>query len=250
MPAAHLPCPTHGSCVGGIPEPPATELVHVQGWKDHAMPLSDPSEWINTTHDWAAGVDVGHLDAIRSDPRAFAPGGLAHLVLEVLAHAHDEAEARGRRGTCVVTVQDDGSVAIADDGRGTDTRRDAHGVVIKKPVMATKDLRFFDSPHDVLLPDGHPRRGMSVVAALSSWLTHTNRRQDGAWTQRYEHGLPATGLEPIDSSDATGTTVCFLVDRDLVPLSTLTPTDLRTVAAFPWLDVEFTTASRQRRRRR
>jgi DNA gyrase/topoisomerase IV subunit B len=38
-----------------------------------------------------------------------------------------------------------------------------------------------------------PRRGISVVAALSEWLVHTNRRRDDAWTQRYEHGIPSAG---------------------------------------------------------
>ena len=202
------------------------------------MPSSDPSAWTNTTHDWADSVDMVHLDAIRSDPEAYAPGGLQQLVLEVLAYADDEAEALGRRGKCVVTVHTEGSVSVTDDGRGTDTRCDSHGTVIKKPVMATKDLRFFESQHGVLLPDGHVRRGMSVVSALSCWLTHTNRRQNGAWTQRYEHGLPTTDLVPIDSSEATGTTVRFLADRNLVPSSTLTPTDMRTVADFAWLNVE------------
>ena len=164
------------------------------------MRTSDRSGWVNTTHDWAASVDMVHLDAIRSDPDVYAPGGLLHLVLEVLAYADDEAEALGRRGKCIVTVHSDGSVSIADDGRGTDTRRDSHGAVIKKPVMTTQDLRFFESQHGVLLPDGRVRRGMSVVSALSRWLLHTNRRENRAWTQRYEHGIPTTDLVPIDSA--------------------------------------------------
>ena len=168
------------------------------------MPTSDPSVWANTTHDWTAAVDMVHLQSIRSDPETYAPGGLRHLLLEVLAYANDEAEALGRRGKCVITVHTDGSVSVADDGRGTDTRRDSHGAVIKKPVMATKDLRFFDSQHGVLLPDGHLRRGMSVVSALSRWLIHTNRRQGGAWTQGYERGLPTTDLVPVDSSQRRG----------------------------------------------
>ena len=57
--------------------------------------------------------------------------------------------------------------AVADNGRGTDTRYDERGEPVRKPVMATKDLRFFDTAGAELLPDGHPRRGMSVVAALS-----------------------------------------------------------------------------------
>jgi topoisomerase IV subunit B len=50
--------------------------------------------------------------------------------------------------------------------------------------MATKDLRFFDSPDAQQLPDGRPRRGLSAVAELSPWLVYTNRRRNGAWTQR------------------------------------------------------------------
>ena len=104
---------------------------------------------------------------------------------------------------------------MADDGRGTDTRTDERGHIVKKPVMASKDLRFFDSPDAERLPDGHPRRGMSVVAALSEWLVHTNRRLNGAWTQRYEHGIPVTDLEPVEADGTTGTLVRFRPDAPL-----------------------------------
>ena len=165
--------------------------------------------WRNTTHDWASSVDAGHLAEIREDPTRFAPGGIAHLVLEVIAYAADEADGT-TTGRCVVTLHNDGSVSVADNGRGTDTRHDEQGRPIRKPVMATKDLRYFEAPDPRRLPDGHPRRGMSVVAALSEWLVHTNRRRDGAWTQRYEHGMPVTDLLPIPGDDTTGTTVRFL----------------------------------------
>ncbi|MFC8537126.1 ATP-binding protein [Streptomyces sp. NPDC057249] len=164
--------------------------------------------WRNTTHDWAAEVDHAHLEAVRRAPGTYAPGGVRHLVLEVLAYAADEAEATGA-GRALVTLHTDGSVSVTDDGRGTDTRRDAAGRPVKKPVMATKDLRFFDAPDAPLLPDGHPRRGMSVVAALSDRLIHTNRRADGSWTQRYEHGVPVTDLDPVPDDGTTGTRVHF-----------------------------------------
>lgn len=171
-------------------------------------PTSPPQ---NTTHDWAIAVDGDHLARIRRDPATFAPGGVQHLVLEVIAYAADEAEANNG-GRCVVTFHRDGSVSVSDDGRGTATRVDDRGRVVKKPVMSTKDLRFFDSPDAQLLADGHPRRGISVVAALSEWLVHTNQRRNGAWTQRYEHGVPVTDLVPIPGSEQTGTTVHFRVD--------------------------------------
>lgn len=172
------------------------------------------ASWVNTTHDWAGIVDADHLAQIRQEPAEFAPGGPGHLVLEIVAYAADEAASRDG-GRCVVTLNTDGSVSVQDDGRGTDTRTGEHGQVVKKPVMATKDLRFFDLPEPERLPDGYPRRGMSVVAALSEWLIHTNRRLNGSWTQRYEHGVPVTDLEPVEADGSTGTCVRFLPDEAL-----------------------------------
>jgi DNA gyrase subunit B len=195
------------------------------------------ADWVNTTHDWADTVDQEHLGQIRSDPARYAPGGLIHLVLEVIAYPDDEAESAGRRGTCTVTLHTDGSIAIEDNGRGTDTRVDEHGRLIKKPIMATQDLRFFANPSSPLLPDGQPRRGMSVVAALSDWLVHTNRRLNGSWSQRYEHGLPVTDLQPISSDGTTGTTVHFRPDPAYVAPQALAPADLEPYLTFAYLDV-------------
>lgn len=182
-------------------------------------------------------VDHDHLASIRRDPATFAPGGVRHLVLEVVAYAADEAEGRGG-GRCVVTLHPDGSVSVADDGRGTDTRLDEHGRAVKKPVMASKDLRFFDRPDAQALPDGHPRRGMSVVAALSEWLVHTNRRREGAWTQRYEHGVPVTGLEPVAGDGTTGTVVRFRPDASLFTAGPAADELVRLVMAWPFLSAE------------
>lgn len=196
----------------------------------------DRAEWAITTHDWAATVDKSHLEAIRATGSRYAPGGLAHLVLEVLAYADDEAESFGRIGECAVTLHPDGSVSVADNGRGTDTRVDEHGQIVRKPVMATKDLRFFDDPPTAALPDGHPRRGMSVVAALSEWLIHTNRRHNGAWTQRYEHGVPVTDLLPVPIAAHTGTTIHFMPDSSA--LSSHSDLDLlHQLATFRYLTV-------------
>lgn len=57
---------------------------------------------------------------------------------------------------------------------------------------------------------------------------HTNRRTTGAWTQRYEHGIPSTGLTPITEEGTTGTIVHYSPDRALLPdtqhpLAELTP---------------------------
>ncbi|MCH6160780.1 ATP-binding protein [Streptomyces marispadix] len=229
------------------------------------MEMRPRASWRNTTHDWASTVDLGHLRHIRRDPGRFAPGGVRHLILEVVAYAADEAEC-GNGGRCLVTLHPDGSVSVADDGRGTDTRLDDHGVPVKKPIMATKDLRFFDRPDRPdgpgrpgaqSLPDGHPRRGMSVVAVLSSELIHTNRRRGGAWTQRYEYGVPVSDLEPIAHDGTTGTTVRFRPGACLPAANAANPANAPSapsadelaglVAAWPHLAVDVRDKRRERR---
>jgi len=196
------------------------------------------TSWENTTHDWAAIVDHEHIAQIREQPATYSPGGVEHLILEVLAYAADETESTGRAARGIVTLHADGSVSVADDGRGTDTRVDAAGRVIKKPVMGTKDLRFFDDPDAETLPDGHARRGMSVVAALSEWLIHTNRRTGGSWTQRYEHGVPTSDLTPVADDGTTGTTVDFQPDIAILVSPGLMAPELTRAARWPQLRVE------------
>ena len=197
------------------------------------------ASWRNTTHDWSARVDHSHLAEIRRSPAVFAPSGVLHLVLEVVAYAADEARARGA-GRCSIVLHHDASVSVADDGRGTDTRFDDHGRPVRKPIIATKDLRYFDFPDAERLPDGHPRRGMSIVAALSEWLIHVNRRHNGAWTQRYAHGVPDTELRPVPHDGTTGTTIHFLPDQTLRAARPLAPAELAQLSreAWPHLFVE------------
>ena len=171
---------------------------------------------MGATHDWSEPVDLGHLDEIRRHARALAPGGPLHLVLEVLAYPVDEA-VDGTTTRVRVVLHADGSVSVADDGRGTETRVDTDGVARVKPVMATKDLRFYGRGDAHLLPDGHRRSGISVVAALSDWVVHTNRRVEGGWQQRFEGGVPQGVLEALVDRGSPGTVVHFRPDTTLVP---------------------------------
>ncbi|GCD18684.1 hypothetical protein CTKZ_02460 [Cellulomonas algicola] len=200
--------------------------------------MGDRETWVSTTHDWAASVDVAHLADARERAADLAPGGVLHLVLEVLAYASEEATERGG-GRCRVTFRSDGSVSVADDGRGTDTRLDERGRPVRKPVMSTRDLRVFDAVDGPVLPDGHPRRGVSVVSALSDWLVHRNRRSHGSWEQRYERGVPVTDLVPVEPDGTTGTTVTFLPGPLVQPSpGDLTPDVIASLRDWPDLTVE------------
>ena len=209
----------------GLPER-FVDSGHDDGVRIHTLSeMSKTTMWQNTTHDWARAVDVAHLSDIRADPTRYAPSGTLHLVLEAIAYPLDEALDTGS-GECTVLLHADGSVSVSDDGRGTDTRHGPDGAPVRKPVMATKDLRFFDSLEAPALQDGHPRRGMSVVAALTVWLVHTNHRRNGAWTQRYEHGTPVTDLVPISADGCRGTTLHFMPDAALLGSTAVSTADL------------------------
>jgi topoisomerase IV subunit B len=68
---------------------------------------------------------------------------------------------------------------------------------------------------------------------------HANRRQDGAWTQRYEHGIPVTGLVPVPGSSATDTTVHFRPDETVRVRGTRGVLDaLQLAVSWPELSVE------------
>jgi DNA gyrase subunit B len=171
---------------------------------------------VGATHSWSSPVDTDHLDEIRRNAGEFTSAGPLRLVLEVLAYPVDEA-VDGSTTPIRVVLHADGSVSVADDGRGTETRVDDDGVARVKPIMATKDLRFYGRDDAPLLPDGSPRAGISVVAALSEWVVHTNRRAEGGWSQRFERGLPQGVLEGLPGQASTGTVVHFRPDPALVP---------------------------------
>ncbi|WP_216077742.1 hypothetical protein [Isoptericola sediminis] len=96
--------------------------------------------------------------------------------------------------------------------------------------MTTRDLRFFDARTPPILPDGNPRRGISVVSALSSELVHVNRRTNGSWRQQYRAGVPVTDLLPVPDDGTTGTTVRFTLDPGIGLASAVDPARLRVLA--------------------
>jgi topoisomerase-4 subunit B len=197
--------------------------------------MSERSTWTVTTHDWSTDLDLEHLAEVRRAASTDGGGGRRHLLLEVIAYADDEAQALGRVGLAVLTLHGDGSVTVADDGRGTDTRVDGQGRVVRKPVMATRDVRFHEAVDAPRLPDGLPRRGISTVAALSAVLVHENHRGDGAWSQTYRHGVPDDELHAVAQASASGTSVTFRPGAEVRGPSSLTAEDL---AAFAWLRIE------------
>ena len=190
----------------------------------------------DTTTEGEYGADqiqiLEGLEAVRKRPGMYigttSSRGLHHLVYEIVDNAVDEALA-GFCDTIDVTINEDNSVTVTDNGRGIPV-----GINHKAGIPAVEVVftilhaggKFGGGGYKV--SGGLHGVGASVVNALSNWL-EVEICQDGkVYKQRYEKGNVCFPLKEIGTcpEDQTGTKVTFLPDETIFTETTVFDFDI------------------------
>ncbi|MEM9078450.1 MAG: DNA topoisomerase (ATP-hydrolyzing) subunit B [Bacteroidota bacterium] len=164
------------------------------------------------------------MEHVRMRPSMYigdvGPRGLHHLVYEVVDNSIDEAMG-GHCDTISVTINEDNSITVQDNGRGIPVGLHKKEGVSALEVVMTKigaGGKFDKDSYKV--SGGLHGVGVSCVNALSDHLKATVHREGKIWEQEYEKGKTLYPVKSVGETNITGTIVTFVPDKSIFNLTT------------------------------
>jgi DNA gyrase subunit B len=168
----------------------------------------------------AASIQVLEgLEAVRRRPGMYIGStdvrGLHHLVWEVVDNSIDEAMA-GHATTILVTVREDGTVVVVDDGRGVPVGKHSTGKDALEVVHTVLHAGGKFGGGGYKVSGGLHGVGVSVVNALSEWMRVESARDGFVYSQEYVRGKPKTPVTKMGPAHGRrGTTTLFRADPEM-----------------------------------